>query len=185
MTSLVVPRPIAWVSSRSKSGVRNLAPFSYFAGVSATPMLVAISVGARGERPKDTLRNVRERESFCINVVTEPQIDLMNGTSGDYGADVDEFAAVGVEAAEGEEVDAPYVADCPAVMECRLWKDVPLPSDGALLLGEVVALHLSETLEMVEGTKNVDTRSLRPVGRLWGPMYSLLGPLRELVRPRV
>jgi flavin reductase (DIM6/NTAB) family NADH-FMN oxidoreductase RutF len=122
LTSLVVPRPIAWVSTRSQAGQANLAPFSYFAALSATPFLVGVSVGSRAGAPKDTLRNVRETGAFCVNIATGPQLEQMNETSGEYGPEVDEFAHAGIALAESEVVWAPFVADCPAVLECRLFK---------------------------------------------------------------
>ncbi|NIQ58759.1 MAG: flavin reductase family protein, partial [Gammaproteobacteria bacterium] len=76
-TSLVVPRPIGWISTRSGEGVPNLAPFSYFAAISATPMLVSVSIGARRGEPKDTLRNIRETGAFCANIVTERHLEAM------------------------------------------------------------------------------------------------------------
>jgi flavin reductase (DIM6/NTAB) family NADH-FMN oxidoreductase RutF len=186
LTSLVVPRPIAWVSTRSAAGHRNLAPFSYFAALSATPLLVGVSVGHRGGAPKDTLRNVRETGAFCVNVVTEPQMDAMNVTGGEWGPDVDEFERAGLESAEAEAVDAPFVAGCPAVLECSLFKEVELEgAPNTLLIGEVLRVRVSESLRMLEGTHFVDTDSLRPVARLWGDLYALIGDTPALPRPRV
>ena len=184
LTSLVVPRPIAWVSTRSAAGARNLAPFSYFAAVSATPMLLSVSIGHRGGVPKDTLRNIRETGVFCVNVATEAQLAQMNETSGDYAPEVDEFARAGLGAARGEVVDAPYVDGCPAVFECRLFKEVEL--DGApntLVIGEVVRVHLSDDVPLAPGTLCADTAALRPVGRLWGDLYALVGEMPALRRP--
>src|SRR3954447_5712904 len=79
LTSLVVPRPIAWVSSRSAAGQPNLAPFSYFAALSATPLLVGVSIGHRRGVPKDTLRNVRESGAFCVNLATEARLSAGDG----------------------------------------------------------------------------------------------------------
>nr|MDQ3309251.1 flavin reductase [Gemmatimonadota bacterium] len=75
LTSLVVPRPIAWVSTRSEAGAPNLAPFSYFAALSSSPFLVGISIGTREGEPKDSLRNIRTTGAFCVNVVTEAQLE--------------------------------------------------------------------------------------------------------------
>ncbi len=184
LTSLVVPRPIAWVSTRSPEGQRNLAPFSYFAGVAATPFLVSVSVGSRGGVEKDTLRNIRATGAFCVNVATEPQLAAMNETSGEYGPEVDEFAHAGVAAAQAESVDAPYVAECPAVLECRLFKVVEL--DGApntLVIGEVLRVRLADSVPLAPGTLFADTAALRPVGRLWGDLYATVGEMPALKRP--
>ena len=184
LTSLVVPRPIAWVSTRSATGAANLAPFSYFAALSATPLLVGVSVGHRGTAPKDTLRNVRERGAFCVNFASEGHLSALNETSGEYPPEVDEFVRAGLPAAEGRAVAAPYVADAPAVLECRLFKEVELgAAPNTLLIGEVVLVHLSDAVPLAPGTLFADTRALRPVGRLWGDYYALLGETPALRRP--
>lgn len=184
LTSLVVPRPIAWVSTRSPEGQANLAPFSYFAAVAATPFLVSVSIGSRGGVEKDTLRNIRATGAFCVNVATEPQLEAMNDTAGEYGPEVDEFAHAGLAAAQAESVDAPYVADCPAVLECRLFKVVELEgAPNTLVIGEVLRVRLSDAVPLVPGTLFADTAALRPVGRLWGDLYALVGEMPALRRP--
>lgn len=186
LTSLVVPRPIAWVSTQSAAGARNLAPFSYFAAVSATPFLVSVSIGSRGGEPKDTLRNIRETGAFCVNVVTEPQLAQMNATSGEYGPEVDEFERAGLQAGQAKSVDAPYVADCPAVLECRLFKEVELEgSVNTLVIGEVLRVRLADDAPLIPATLLADSVALRPVARLWGDLYSTLGEIPVLARPVV
>jgi flavin reductase (DIM6/NTAB) family NADH-FMN oxidoreductase RutF len=184
LTSLVVPRPIAWVSTRSAAGEPNLAPFSYFAALSATPFLVGVSIGHRRGVPKDTLRNVRESGAFCVNLATEARLSALNETSGEYPPDVDEFARAGLVLAEAGAVPAPYVADAPAVLECRLFKEVELgPGDNALVIGEVLAVRLSDAVPLVPGTLFADTRGVRPIARLWGDLYALQGESTALARP--
>lgn len=186
LTSLVVPRPIAWVSTRSADGVPNLAPFSYFSAVSAEPMLLSVSIGHRRGGPKDTLRNVLETGVFCVNVVTEPWLAQMNETSGEWPPEVDEFERAGLRLEEAESVAAPYVAGCPAVLECRLFREVPLEgAPNTLVVGEVLRVRLAEDVPTVEGTRFVDSAALRPVGRLWGDLYALLGETPALPRPKV
>lgn len=186
LTSLVVPRPIAWISTRSAAGEPNLAPFSYFGAVSATPFLVSVSIGSRGDEPKDSLRNIRETGVFCVNVATEGHLREMNETAGEWGPEVDEFERAGLEMAEAEHVAAPYVAGCPAVLECRLSQEVPLEgSANTLVIGEVVGLRIAEGVAMVEGTHFVDSAALRPLARLWGDLYSTIGETPSLPRPKV
>ncbi len=183
LTSLVVPRPIGWVSTRAADGTPNLAPFSFFGAISASPMLVSLSIGMRRDEPKDSLANIRDRGAFCLNVVTEGQLAAMNETAAEVPSHVDEFAEAGLEMTEAKFVDAPYVASCPAVLECRLFREIELDPVVHLTIGEVVAVHLGPELELAEGTHLVDTRSLRPVGRLSGPEYGLLGEMVALKRP--
>jgi flavin reductase (DIM6/NTAB) family NADH-FMN oxidoreductase RutF len=186
VTSLVVPRPIGWVSTRSSDGVPNLAPFSYFNAVSATPMLLGVSIGHRRSVPKDTLMNIRASGSFCLNVVTEEQLESMNLSSGEHPPEIDEFEVAGLPIGESERVRAPYVASCPAVFECRLDQEVELKGGNAsLVIGEVVGIRLSNRLVMEDGTWKVTPESLRPVGRLGGDLYSLTRELITLPRPQL
>lgn len=186
LTSLVVPRPIAWVSTRSPGGQRNLAPFSYFAAVSATPFLVSVSIGSRAGVDKDTLRNIRDTGAFCVNVATEGQLAQMNETSGEWGPEVDEFDAAGLDSAEADSVDAPYVASCPAVLECRVFQIVELEgSPNTLVIGEVLRVRLSDAIPLAPGTLFADTAALRPLGRLWGDLYATVGDMPALERPSV
>ncbi len=186
LTSLVAPRPIAWVSTRSTEGLKNLAPFSYFAPVSPSPPLVSIAIGSRRGAPKDTLANIRQTRSFCINVVTEQQMVQMNASSGEHPPEIDEFEIAGVEAAAAELVDAPYVAGCPAVLECRLYKEIDLSEAGvALVIGEILAARLAPGIMLSPGTFMVEPDSLHPVARLGGELYSMRGEMTALTRPIV
>lgn len=186
LTSLVVPRPIGWISTRSRAGVDNLAPFSYFNGLSASPMLVGASIGHRRGTAKDTLANIRETGEFAVNLVAEKHLEAMVRTSGDWPADVSEFEAAGLEAVEAARVKAPVVADAAAVLECRLFREVELgDAPNTLVIGQVVAVRLGPALEYDPDSFHVDVRSLRPVGRLGLDEYTLLGERRHVPRPRV
>ena len=150
-----------------------------------TPFLVGVSIGDRHAGPKDTLANVRETGAFCVNVVTEPQLEAMNVTSGEYGTQIDEFEVAELRMAVADLVDAPYVDDCPAVIACRLFKEVDLGSaPNTLIIGEAVGIRLSTHLTTVGDTHFVDPDGLRPVGRLSGMSYGLLGEIVHLERPR-
>lgn len=185
LTSLVVPRPIAWVSTYSAGGRPNLAPFSYFAALSASPMLVGISIGhRRASGPKDSLRNIREAGAFCVNVVTEAQLEAMNLTSGEYPAEVDEFELAKLPLQDATAVPAPFVRSCPAVLECRFEKEVDLAeAPNTLVIGRVVALRLDPGLPFRDGSSYVDPEALRPVGRMGGTQYRLGGRIVDLERP--
>lgn len=184
MTSLVVPRPIGWISTWSGEGVANLAPFSYFGAVSVAPMLVTVSIGRRRDRAKDTITNIRARSAFCVNVVTEAQLLAMNETSASVDPGVDEFELAALDRAESDRVDAPFVADCPAVLECELRQEVDLGgAPNALVVAEVVGVRLSDELEFEEGTMIVRPESLRPVGRLGGSAYGIVREVERVLRP--
>ena len=190
LTSLVVPRPIGWLGTQSASTGPNLAPFSYFNGLSATAMLVGASIGQRrgpsGDAAwKDTLLNIQDTEAFSVNIVTEQHLEAMVRTSGEWPRGTDEFGKAGLVAAQCESVDAPYVADAPAVLECRLFKVVDLDAPNTLVIGKVMAVRLAPSLAVEEETMTVDVESLRPVGRLGLDQYTLLGEIRRIERPHV
>lgn len=186
LTSLVVPRPIGWISTYGADGTPNLAPYSFFAALSADPMLVGASIGHRRSGPKDTLVNVRDRGAFCVNVVDEPHLEPMNATSIDAPPETDEFALAGLAAQPAETVDAPFVHSAPAVLECVLHREVDIGARAnTLVIGRVVAVRLAPTLSFIDGTRYVRTETLRPVGRLWGAAYELPGEVRVLPRPRM
>jgi flavin reductase (DIM6/NTAB) family NADH-FMN oxidoreductase RutF len=184
ITSLVVPRPIGWISTWDDTGGANLAPYSFFNAISASPMLVAVSIGQRKGELKDTLLNLRRRGEFCMNVVTEPLLEALNATSAEVGPGVDEFELAGLGRAASQLVDAPYVAECPAVFECRVSQEVDLgESPNVLVIGEVVGVRLSGSLPMADGTMIVDSGVLGAVGRMSGAEYMLPREKRILPRP--
>jgi flavin reductase (DIM6/NTAB) family NADH-FMN oxidoreductase RutF len=184
LTSLVVPRPIAWVSTRSAEGRPNLAPFSYFSAISPTPFLVGVSIGHRRGQPKDSLRNILDTGAFCVNIASVGQLAAMNHTAGEYPPEIDEFAHAGIPLAEAESVAAPYVANAPAVLECRLFKAVELEgAANTLVIGEVLRVHISDAVPVMEGTLFADTHALAPVARLWGDFYALIGDTPSTPRP--
>lgn len=191
LTSLIVPRPIGWLGTRSGAGTPNLAPFSYFNGLSASAMLIGASIGRRsghdGGDPewKDTLLNIRETKVFSVNIVTERHLEPMVRTSGAWPRGTDEFTEAGLGAAECETVDAPCVADAPAVLECRLFKLVDLDAPNTLVIGEIRGVRLDPALDVDEVNLHVAVESLRPVGRLGLDEYTLLGEVRRVPRPRM
>jgi flavin reductase (DIM6/NTAB) family NADH-FMN oxidoreductase RutF len=184
LTSLVVPRPIGWISTRAKDGTHNLAPFSFYAALAANPLLVGVSIGTRRGEPKDTMRNVQESGAFGVNVCSEELLEAMNLSSGEYPASVDEFSVAGLEARQGTAVDAPWVAESPAVLECELFKEVGLgDAPNVLLIGEVKLVRLAERVQRFPGSWDVDPETLGAVGRLGKDRYILPREIREMARP--
>ncbi len=184
LIGLVVPRPIGWIGSVSASGVRNLAPFSFFNAVAASPPTVVFStIRASGAR-KDTLSNVEETGVFTVNVVSEETVEAMNLTSGPYEPSVDEFELAGLTAVVGSTVAAPMVAEAKANREGRLSQVVPIGTDGpmaaSIVIGEVVRIHVEGAI--LDGTR-IDQEALRAVGRMGGPTYTRTRDLFSLDRP--
>jgi flavin reductase (DIM6/NTAB) family NADH-FMN oxidoreductase RutF len=181
MIHVVVPRPIAWISTVSAAGVRNLAPYSFFNALTSRPPLLGVSINARPGGPKDTLANIRETGDFVVNLVDEPLAEGMVRSSGEWPPEVDEFEVAGVTAAPSDLVRAPRVAESPVSMECRLHREIPL-GDTTFVIGEIVRARVADD-RLTDGWPDVE--KLRPVGRLGGEGYALLGRLLRIPRPKV
>ena len=181
MISLVVPRPIAFVSTMGKDGHLNLAPFSYFIAISSKPALIGLSFTHRPDDPKDTLRNIRETGEFVVNVVNEELFEPMVKTSGEYPAGVNEFEISGLATRPSRKVRPPAVAASPAHLECRLERELLL-GNGTFVIGEVIAIDVDDAV-YTDGY--IDAMKVRPVGRLAGEFYSLMREVTRAPRPRV
>lgn len=175
ITSLVVPRPIAWVSTLSESGARNIAPHSYYNIISSDPPIVHFTSSG----PKDTLRNVEATGEFVVNVVSRDLLEAMNTTAARFPPDEDELAWVGLETVPSDLVAPPRVAAAPAALECRL-REVLTMGNGTMAFGEVVRVHVADEA-WHEG--RVVPEVLQPVGRLAGSDYLLLDAVTRLARP--
>lgn len=163
----VVPRPIAWTSTVSLEGVRNLAPFSFFTVASRNPPMLCISVGPRtsDEQPtKDTLDNVEDTGEFVINIVSLPLSNTMHESSKSYPPEADEFEKAGLTPAPCEVVKAPRVGEAGVNMECVLDRILPLGSDH-LVIGCMVRFHVRDELYR---NGRIDVDGLQPLGRLAG-----------------
>lgn len=167
LVGAVVPRPIAWVSSRSREGVLNLAPFSFFTVASREPPMLAISIGPRtgGEPyPKDTLTNLRESQEFVINMVSVSLANAMHESAINHPPEVDEFVRAGVTPAACEVVDTPRVAEAKISMECTVEHMLRLGTD-VLIVGRMQRYHVEDEL-LVNG--RIDLQALDPLGRMAG-----------------
>ena len=181
MISVIVPRPIAFVSTAAPHGARNLAPFSYFIALSSQPPLVGISINSRKGVAKDTLRNIEDSGDFVINIVDESLLDQAVQSSGDWPADVDEFALTGLTAVPSEKVKAPRLAESPVNLECRLHQVIDLGGTH-FVIGEIVRAIVSDAV-LTDG--RVDPLKLRAVGRLGGDGYALMREVVHRARPKV
>lgn len=166
LTNLVVPRPIAWVTSLNKSGTINLAPFSFFNAVSGEPLFIVVSVGYRdNESQKDTARNVLESGEFVVNMVNEGLMNAMTISAADFPAGVSELQAAGLHAAPSEKIKVPRVAESPVNLECRLHTSLTLGSN-TLLVGEVLMFHVADHL--IDPIK-LHIHDFSPIGRMGSP----------------
>jgi flavin reductase (DIM6/NTAB) family NADH-FMN oxidoreductase RutF len=190
MTGIIVPRPVALVSTIDINGVANLAPFSFFSGVGANPPTVLFCPTVRAttasnpDNRKDTLRNVEETGEFVVNIVSEAISAAANASSADVPPGVDEFVLAGLTAIASDAVRPPRVAESPAQMECKLMQVIytnRAPGGGVIVLGEVVRFHVRE--DLVEDFR-IDPAGLNAVGRMAGNTWVRTGDRFELIRPK-
>ncbi len=188
LSGLVVPRPIAFVTTLSVDGALNAAPFAYFNAIGNDPPLVMFSPTYQGaEKPgysggkvkKDTLRNVEETGEFVVNIVTEDIGDAINICAGTYEPEVDELEQAGLTTAPSKIVKPPRVAESPGSLECEVHQAVDLGSHN-LIIGRVVMFHVRDDLYR-DGT--IDIHNLRPIARLSKNYYTRCQEIFEMVRP--
>lgn len=169
--SLIVPRPIGWISSVDKEGVNNLAPYSFFNAVSYQPPTVMFSGGARNgdDNMKDSVRNIESSGEFVCNLATWKNRDQMNQSSAAVPPESDEIALTGLTPIASTLVKAPRIAEAPVHLECRYLKTVDIPGwtpadEYKMVIGEVIGIHIDDEFITEEGL--VDIAKMMPIGRL-------------------
>jgi flavin reductase (DIM6/NTAB) family NADH-FMN oxidoreductase RutF len=186
MTSLIVPRPIAWVSTLSLEGVVNLAPFSFFNGVSSNPLCLSIAVARKEDgSKKDTLVNIEATGEFVVNASHEWMAEAINQSSAPLPPEESEVDHLHLSTIPSLHVKPPRVKESLAHFECRTEKLVEI-GDGAsgsstLIIGRILAIHIDDSLMTEKG--RVDPLKLKPISRLGGMTWSKLGELVNLIRP--
>jgi flavin reductase (DIM6/NTAB) family NADH-FMN oxidoreductase RutF len=181
----VVPRPIAFVSTMSESGVLNLAPFSFFNAFCADPPVVGFGPVWRNPA-KDTIAIIRATGEFVVNVVSEDIAEAMNICSAEFAPDVDEFAISTLTPVMSEVVKPPRVKESHINMECSLMQIIDFsekPNGGSLVLGRIVRMHVDD--EIIDSTYKIDAEKLRAIGRMGGPEYARTRYRFSMVRPEV
>ena len=184
MTALVVPRPIGWISTVSRDGVVNLAPYSFFNVVSGAPPFIMFASKPR----KDSQRNAEETGEFVYSMATYDLRDAVNASSAEYGPAISEPDRIGLEMAPCRTVKPPRVARSPVALECKYCKTVELISaDGtrntsSVILGEVVGIHIDDSM-IING--HIDVTRMQPLARLGYMDYCAVNELFAIQRPSV
>ncbi|MBE7162747.1 MAG: flavin reductase family protein [Williamsia herbipolensis] len=177
LTSSIVPRPIAWVSSRSADGVDNLSPYSFFSVSSTAPPVVQFtSVGGA----KDSARNAIETGQFVINIATQALMEKANASSAGFDRDIDEFVEADIASAPATVVDCLRVRDSPVAIECKLHRSVEV-GNSVVVMGEVVALTIDPEILADDGMP--DYAKLAAVSRLGRMEWGLPSSTVDLERP--
>ena len=174
LNSVVVPRPIAWVCSRSAEGVLNLAPHSFYTVACVDPPVVQFTSVGR----KDSLRNVEATGEFTVSLTPEALFEQVNATGTDFPAGLSEAEQCGVRLEPSERVGVPRVADSPVAVECTLHSTLRL-GDSTVVFGRVVGISVRESA-VRDGRPRIE--ELKPLARLGGNEWSTIGEVREIAR---
>lgn len=184
LTGTIVPRPIAFVTSQSDSGVVNGAPFSYFSIVSTDPPVLSISLQRKNGELKDTARNILERKEFVVHGVDSENLFAVNETAASLPPQESEIVKANMTLLKSTRISVPGIHESKVRLECELYAHYPMESQGRitadLILGRVVYAHVSED---IEDQGRIRMRGYDPVARLAGPNYSTLGEIIHLERP--
>ncbi|MGG1599396.1 flavin reductase family protein [Paenibacillus naphthalenovorans] len=185
MIGSIIPRPVAFVTTLSKKGVMNAAPFSYFNIVTSNPPMVSVSVQRNQGLLKDTARNAQDTGAFVVHISDESYIEKINQTAASLGPEESEVQLAGLSPVPSEKIAVPGVAEAKIRMECVLERSIPLGGSEErpacdLLIGRVVFFHIAD--ELVRNGQ-IDPEGLKPVSRLAGSSYSKLGDIFSLERP--
>ncbi len=169
LVATVVPRPIAWVSTRDLDGAVNAAPFSFFNAMSGQPPIICFGIGGRAPGDaKDTGNIIRRTGDFVVNLVDSARAEAMNVTAIEFGPEVDEFREAGLTPLPSHRVKAPRIAESPVSMECERLVIVEVGVDRAVVMGRVVAMHVRDDCVLDPVKCYIDTPKLDLIGRMHG-----------------
>lgn len=173
LTGVIVPRPIAWITTRSENGGVNLAPFSAFVILSNAPAMIGVSIGRRGAELKDTARNIGRTGQFVVNSPHVSQAELVHLSAEEHPHEVSEVEALGLGTVPSDTIDVPRLEGVSIAMECEHVQSIPFGTTKTeFIVGEVKVVHVRKGL-LDKG--KIDTASLDPLGRVAGPRYAGVG----------
>ncbi|MFK2826224.1 flavin reductase family protein [Bacillus sp. B190/17] len=185
MIGSVVPRPIAFVTTKSESGILNGAPFSYFNVVSANPPMISLAIQRNGDKQKDTARNALGLKEFVVHIVDESNVEKINETAAALPADKSEIDLAGLTTVDSEKISVPGIKEANIRMECVLEHALELGGEETpatdLLIGKVVLFHFAEN---VYENGRINHNELQAVSRLAGDDYAKVGEMFTLERPK-
>lgn len=187
----IVPRPIAWISTQNAQGLLNLAPFSFFMGVSSHPLCLAVSFARKQNSghavKKDTLRNIEEIGQFVVNTVSRSMLMPMHESSAEFDYGVNEFEEVGVHAIASVKVKPPRVKESLVQFECETYKTVEVGDGGlgstVLVIGKILMVHVAESA--FEAPRKIKFEALDPASRLGGASYGFVTETLDIPRPQL
>lgn len=189
----IVPRPIAWTTSVDGDGRVNLAPFSYFMACHSYLPAVAVSIGSRAGKPKDTRANILATGEFVVNIATAALVDAVNVSAADFPHDISELDVLGLETMPSVKVRPPRVAASPIHIECVVLHALTLgdePRASTLFVGRIVQWHIRS--DLLDDGYRVDQAKIEALARMGGPFYTVardpfgrqIPPWESIVGPR-
>jgi len=171
LTSFILPRPIAWVTSVGPTGVVNAAPFSFFNAFCEDPPLCMFAANRKPNgQDKDTFLNIQRTGEFVVNLTDEPLAKAMHESSGDFPPDIGEPDYLGLKLAPSTTIAVPRLADTPWAMECKLWKLIDVNDDRRLIMGEGLHFHIRDEL-WDDKAMRVHMDRYHPIGRMFADRY--------------
>ncbi|MBR0851058.1 flavin reductase family protein [Bradyrhizobium diazoefficiens] len=171
LTSFILPRPIAWVTSVGPTGIVNAAPFSFFNAFCEDPPLCMFAANRKPNgQDKDTFLNIQRTGEFVVNLTDEPLARAMHESSGDFPPDIGEPDYLGLKLAPSTKIAVPRLADTPWAMECRLWKMIDVNDDRRLIMGEGIHFHIRDELWDADKMR-VHMERYHPIGRMFSDRY--------------
>lgn len=181
----IIPRPIALITTLSREGVLNAAPFSYFNIVTADPPMISVSIQRKNGAYKDTARNMIQSGEFVVHIADEDYLEAMNKTAASLPPDASEADFANLKQVKSEKIQVPGIAEAKIRMECVLEHAVTLGGAASspacdLMIGKVVCFHIAD--ELYEDGR-IDAGKLRPISRLAGSDYAALGEIFAMQRP--
>ena len=179
---ILIPRPIAWVSTRSKTGIDNLAPFSFYGGVSANPPIVSLGIGRRAGKHKDTAQNLIDNGECVIHLTSVELSEKVVQTSAELPPEDDEFEIAGLEKIKSTDVKPPRMKDAKVALEGKLYRHLEVGNGpGDMLLVEIVRIHIDD--DILDERGRPDPSKLDPLARIGGRQYASLTEAWEIIRP--
>lgn len=186
LTGTVIPRPVAFITTKSKEGVLNGAPFSYFNIVSSNPPMLSVSIQRKNGKLKDTARNIYDTREFVLHITDHDNVEQVNATAANLPSNESEIELAKLTPVESERVSVPGVKEAKVRFECKLVQAIPLGGVNEeepgcdLFVGEVVLAHLDESI--YENTY-IKARELNAVSRLAGNHFATIGNIFSIQRP--
>ena len=186
--SLIVPRPIGWISSKNNNGQINLAPYSFFNAIATIPPMVVIGPGwySKSGNNKDTLLNIKNNPEFVCNFVSWDVKDIMNESSYSFDNNESEIEKLNIDTEKSTMVSIPRVKLSPAHFECTLFKIIDLPSDSKgnpnhLIIGNIIGINISD--KIIKNDR-IDIGELKPISRMGYDEYALINTIFSMKRPK-